>query len=88
MIDITPEYLLNVVDEETALKICESLEGMRIYIPKNFTKYRRIIKDYISMKEKHFFNNVDAINELSYKYELSSSQIRKIIKKDIPQFNI
>ena len=46
MIDVTPEYLLNILDKETAIKVMTHLEGMKIYFPKNLIKHDTIIKDF------------------------------------------
>jgi len=81
MNDVTPEYLLNVVDEETALKIWENLEGMRIYFSKNTPRHYNIRKDYKTMRN-NYTTRPEAIKRLSYKYELSQSQIRKITKEE------
>jgi len=81
MTDVTPEYLLNAVDEETALKIWENLEGMRIYFSKNTPKHYKIRKDYKLMINR-YTTRPEAIKQLCSKYELSESQIRKIIKEE------
>jgi Mor family transcriptional regulator len=81
IVDATPEYLLNVVDEETAIKIWESLGGLRIYFKSNTLKHYKIKKDFEEMK-KRLATNADAITQLSYKYELTKDQIRKILRKD------
>jgi len=78
MVDVTPDYLLNIVDKETAQKIWESLEGMRIYFPKCKTNHNKIQEDYESM-QKRFTTKANAIRLLSSKYEMSETQIRRII---------
>lgn len=86
MSDVTPEYLLNIVDEVTAFKIWEQLEGMRIYFPKNLVKHSHIKEDYKQLIKKHYQRH-EAIKELEYRYELSNSQIRRITNKvDIKPF--
>jgi len=85
MVDVTPEYLLNIVDEETAIKIWEQLEGMRIYFPKNIVKHNNIKRDYKIMMGK-YYPKAEAIKELSCKYELSADQIRRITKKECEVF--
>ena len=79
MIDATPEYLLNVVDEKTTYRIWESMEGMRVYFPKHVVRDNFIIRDYNEMTN----TRIEAIKELSYKYEISTAQIRRIITKGI-----
>ena len=86
MIEASPEYLLNVVDEETAFKIWEQLEGIRIYFPKNLVKHSHIIEDYKQLI-KNYYQRHEAIKELSYKYEMSQSQIRRVTARvDIKPF--
>ena len=80
MVDVTPEYLLNIVDEKTAFKIWEQLEGMRIYFPSKFVLHHHIKEAYRQMIEGQY-NKADAINVLSYQYELSTAQIRRIVAK-------
>ena len=80
MIEATPEYLLNIVDEATAFKIWESLEGMRIYFPKGTIKHHNIKQDFKLLIDKHYLK-LEAIKELSYCYEMSESQIRRVIAK-------
>jgi len=87
MIDITPEYLLNIVDEATAFKIWEQLEGMRVYFPSKFMQHHHIREDYKQMIER-YYQRAEAIKELSYKYEMSQSQIRRVTAKvDINPFD-
>jgi Mor family transcriptional regulator len=81
MIDVTPEYLLNVVDEVTAQKIWESLQGMRIYFPKSKTKHNKILEDYRAMTKK-YITKAESVKQLMYKYEMSQSQVRNIIRSD------
>ena len=81
MIEATPEYLLNIVDEDTAFKIWEQLEGLRIYFPNKFIKHYNIKKDYKQMAEGHT-DKSSIIRQLSYKYELSTKQIKRIISKE------
>jgi len=86
MIDVTPEYLLNIVDEETAFKIWEQLEGMRIYFPSKLVLHHHIKEDYKQLIKKYYQRH-EAIRELEYRYELSNSQIRRITAKvDIKPF--
>ncbi len=85
MIDVTPEYLLNILDKETAIKVMTHLEGMKIYFPKNLIKHDTIIKDFQYMKKQRHVKH-EAIKELSYKYEMSESQIRRIVAKKISIF--
>ncbi len=81
MIEATPEYLLNVVDEETALKIWNYFQGMRIYFSKNSIRDYYIVKDYKVLIDK-YYRISEAIKELSCKYEISKDQIRRIIKRE------
>ena len=81
MIEATPEYLLNIVDEDTAFKIWKHLEGMRVYFPQNFIKHYHIKEDYNQMMQRKA-NKINAIRQLNYKYELSTKQIRRIISKE------
>ena len=81
MIDVTPEYLLNVVDEVTAQKIWESLEGMRIYFPKRKIKHNKILEDYRIMTKK-YITKAESVKHLMSKYEMSQSQVRNIIRSD------
>ena len=86
MIDAAPEYLLNIVDEQTAFKIWEQLEGMRVYFPKNIIKHQNIKRDFKLLIDK-FYSKLEAIKELSYRYEMSESQIKRIISTvDIKPF--
>ena len=86
MIEATPEYLLNIVDEKIAFKIWEQLEGMRIYFPKGIVKHHNIKKEFKLLIDK-YYSKIEAIKELSYRYEMSNSQIRRIItKSDIKPF--
>ena len=80
MIDVTPEYLLNIVDEETAFKIWEQLEGIRIYFLKNLVKHSHLIEDYKQLI-KNYYKRAEAVKELEYNYEMSNSQIRRITSK-------
>ena len=81
VLEATPEYLLNVVDEDTALKIWNCLQGMRIYFSKATIRNYHIIKDYNAMINKYYARS-EAIKELSCKYEISTYQIRRITKRD------
>ena len=81
MIEATPEYLLNVVDEETALKIWNYFQGMRIYFSKNSIRDYYIVKDYKVLIDK-YYRRAEAIKELSCKYEISTDQIRRIVKRE------
>ena len=78
MTDVTPEYLLNVVDEDTALKIWQHLEGMRMYFPKTAIRHYKIKQDYKKMIN-NCITNAEAIRQLSIKYDMSQSQTRRII---------
>ena len=85
MTDITPVYLLNTLDEETALKVWESLVGMRIYFSKGILKQYNIQKDFKAMKEN---SKIGRIRALAYRYEMSESNIRKILRKDLKLFDV
>ena len=81
MIDATPEYLLNVVDEETARKIWNHLAGMRIYFPEKTIKHEMIKKDFEAL-QKMQYKPQDAVQELSCKYNISKCQLWRIINKE------
>ena len=55
VLEATPEYLLNVVDEETALKIWNCFQGMRIYFSKTTIRNYHIVKDYKVMIDKYYY---------------------------------
>lgn len=79
MTTATPEYLLNVVDEETYCKICEAMQGFRIYFPTIKPKANNIIKDYEQMK-KAKYTRKNIIENLVCKYELTRRSIRRYIQ--------
>ncbi|WP_457748483.1 hypothetical protein [Sulfurimonas sp.] len=80
MLELSPEYLLNVVDEATVIKIWKSLAGMRVYFPAKPIIYYQIRADYTKLKED-YFKRSDAVRILSSKYEISQSRIREITKE-------
>ena len=80
MIDVSPEYLLNTVDEETLMNLCESLAGMRVYFKAITYKHLKIKKDYRIM-QKQYITKANAVKQLMCKYEMSESQIRNIIRQ-------
>jgi len=47
-----PEYLLNVVDEETYYKICEAMQGLRIYFPTSKQKVNAQISLITALSEE------------------------------------
>ena len=81
MIEATPEYLLNVVDEETAITIWKSLAGMRIYFKATTHKHHKIKTDYKILLDR-YTSKANAVKQLMYKYEMSESQVRNIIRSD------
>jgi Mor family transcriptional regulator len=85
MIEASPEYLLNVVDEETAIKIWDSLAGMRIYFKSTTPQHYKINNDYKLMMSR-YTSRANAVKQLMSKYEMSESQIRNITKHEIKKF--
>lgn len=77
MIEATPEYLLNVLDDATFKKVWSHLRGVRIYFPKCKSKHDEIRELYKSMKA----DRACAVKRLAELYEMSESQIRRITKK-------
>ena len=77
MIDATPDYLLNILDETTAKKVWAHLRGVRIYFPKCKSVHDEIRALYKNMKN----NRADAVKRLAALYEMSESQIRRITKE-------
>jgi len=80
MIPAEPEYLLNVVDEETYCKICEAMQGLRIYFPTSKQKAKNIIRDYEHMQKAKYTRN-SIIDNLVGKYGLTKQTIKKRIRK-------
>jgi len=83
--DVTPLYLLNSLDEETAIKVWESLSGMRVYFSKGILKQYNIQKDFKDMNEN---SRTARVKALSYRYEMSESNVRKILRKDLKLFDV
>jgi len=83
--DVIPLYLLNSLDEATAIKVWESLSGMRVYFSKGILKQYNIQKDFKNMKEN---SKAKRIRALAYRYEMCESSIRKILRKDLKLFDV
>jgi len=77
IIEASPEYLLNMLDEETARKVWKHLQGMRIYFPKCKSRNDEINTLYQGMK----IPRSERIKRLSDLFEISQDQIRRITKK-------
>ena len=77
MIDATPDYLLNILDEATFKKVWSHLRGVRIYFPKCKSVHDEIKELYKGMK----IERADAVKRLASLYEMSESQIRRITKE-------
>lgn len=76
MIDASPEYLLNILDKETAIKVWRHLQGMRIYFPKCKSKHDEIRTLYNSMN----IERSESIRRIAQLFEMSEDQIRRITK--------
>jgi len=77
MIEATPEYLLNVLDKETALKVWRSLRGVRIYFPKCKSEHDEIRELFKNMTS----DKPESVKTLMYVFDKSESQIRNIIRQ-------
>ena len=77
MIDATPEYLLNVLDADTAKKVWRHLRGVRIYFPKCKSTHDDIRTLYSQMGT----DRATSIKRLSELFDLSIDQIRRITKE-------
>jgi len=77
MIDVTPSVLIPIVGEEDTIKIMRRLKGCRMYIPKCKTEQDEIRQDYEMMTSCH----TQKIKDLAAYYEMSESNIRKILRK-------
>ena len=77
MTDVSPVYLLNIIDEETAKKVWRHLRGVRIYFPKCKSVHNEIRELYKNMKVE----KADAVKRLASLYEMSESQIRRIVRE-------
>ena len=69
-------YLLNELDENTALRVLEILQGCRIYFPAKKVMYYKIKKDY----EKMSGTEKQKIEQLSFSFELSKVRIKEILR--------
>jgi len=78
MTDASPDYLLNILDAETAKKVWSHLRGIRIYFPKCKSEHDEIRTLYKQMTT----TRADRIRRLSELYEMSESQIRKVTKEN------
>ena len=76
MICVPPSYLLNVLDEETALRVAEAMQGCRIYFPKKRVQYKKIREDYENMRGEESYK----FKDLSCKYEVSTQRIKEIVR--------
>ena len=74
--NVPVSYLLNELDENTALKVLEVLQGCRIYFPAKKVKYYKIKKDY----KKMLGTEKQKIEQLSLTFELSKVRIREILR--------
>lgn len=80
MITTNSEPLLSVVDEETYIKICEYMQGMRVYFSTKSIRNYKIKKDYEHfIKNGYSYNQV--VEQLANKYELSAETIKRLIAK-------
>ena len=77
IIEASPEYLLNMLDKETAKKVWKQLQGMRIYFPKCKSRNDEINTLYNQMK----IPRSERIKRLAELFEISDDQIRRITKK-------
>jgi len=77
MIDITPDSLIDIVGEKNTIKIMRALKGCRMYIPKCRTIHDEIRQDYNHLTSNH----TQRVKILASSYEMSESQIRKILRK-------
>jgi len=77
IIDVTPSVLIDIVGEENTVKIMRKLKGCRLYIPKCKTLQDEIKQDYETMTSDHH----QRVKDLAAYYEMSESNIRKILRK-------
>lgn len=77
MIDVTPEYMLGYLDVETLRKVWRGMRGTRVYFPVCKSKHDEIRALYNSMQT----DRADAVRQLAALYEMSESQIRRIVRE-------
>lgn len=77
MIDVTPEYMLNFIDIDSLRKLWRGMRGTRVYFPVCKSVHEEIRELYNAMQTER----VDAVKQLAALYEMSESQIRRIIKQ-------
>ena len=71
-------FLLEIVGMKTFLEICNQFQGDTIYFPK-MKSYENSIRNKKIIEE---FRNGKTINELSFKYSISSRQVKRILTDD------
>ena len=77
MIDVTPEYMLNFMDIESLRKVWRGMRGTRVYFPVCKSVHEEIREIYKLMRTER----ADAVKQLAALYEMSESQIRRIVRE-------
>jgi len=76
MIDVPARYLVEVLDDETALRVMNALQGCRIYFPSYKVRVYNLKQDYRMMKTTH----MQKIEQLAFKYDITKGRIRQILR--------
>ena len=85
MINVPASYLLNELDEETALRVMEAMQGCRVYFPTKAVLYHRIKKDFENMNA----TSQERYRALAYSYEMSVCRVKEIVNnKDKSIFDV